>query len=211
MKLVYLAYTLQLSPLFLAATLFSKANPALSQASNIVPDNTLGEESSQVIKNQNVNGLPTEVITGGAQREQNLFHSFQEFNVSEGRGAYFNSPNVDIQNIFSRVTGSNPSEIMGVLGTFGESNPDLYLINPNRIIFGENSSLDVGGSFTATTADAIEFGEGGLFSAVAPLKRLKQEILLLMSPKTLSLTIVVLAVKFQVLAIREISILILIL
>ena len=166
MKPLYLAYTLQLSPLFLIATLFSKANPALSQASNIVPDNTLGEESSQVIKN--VNGQPIEVITGGAQREQNLFHSFQEFNVNEGRGAYFNSPNADVQNIFSRVTGSNASKIMGVLGTFGESNPDLYLINPNGIIFGENSSLDVGGSFTATTAEAIEFSEGGLFSTVAP-------------------------------------------
>lgn len=127
---------------------------------------TIGEESSQVI--ENVNEQPIEVITGGAQREQNLFHSFEEFNVSEGRGAYFNSPNVDIQNIFSRVTGSNPSEIMGVLGTFGESNPDLYLINPNGIIFGENAALDVQGSFTATTADGIEFSEGGLFSAVAP-------------------------------------------
>lgn len=166
MKPVFLSSALQVSPLILAATLFAKANPALSQASNIVPDDTLGEESSQVI--ENFNELPVEVITGGAQRGQNLFHSFQEFNVSEGRGAYFNSPNVDVQNIFSRVTGSNPSEIMGVLGTFGESNPDLYLINPNGIVFGENSSLDVGGSFTATTADGIEFSEGGFFSAVTP-------------------------------------------
>ena len=138
MKPVFLSSALQVSPLILAATLFTKANPALSQASNIVPDDTLGDESSQVI--ENFDGQPVEVITGGAQREQNLFHSFQEFNVSEGRGAYFNSPNVDVQNIFSRVTGSNPSEIMGVLGTFGESNPDLYLVNPNGIIFGENAS-----------------------------------------------------------------------
>ena len=166
MKPVFLSSALQVSPLILAATLFAKANPALSQASNIVPDDTLGEESSQVI--ENFDGQPVEVITGGAQREQNLFHSFQEFNVSEGRGAYFNSPNVDVQNIFSRVTGSNPSEIMGVLGTFGESNPDLYLVNPNGIVFGENASLDVQGSFTATTAEAIEFSEGGFFSAVAP-------------------------------------------
>ncbi|MBE9044688.1 filamentous hemagglutinin N-terminal domain-containing protein [Pleurocapsales cyanobacterium LEGE 10410] len=165
MKLLYLACTLQLSPLILAATLFSKANPALSQASNIVPDNTLGEESSQVIENQNVNGLPTEVITGGAQREQNLFHSFQEFNVSEGRGAIFANPNA-IDNIFSRVTGSNPSNILGRLGVGGAAN--LYLINPNGIVFGENAALDVQGSFTATTAEGIEFSEGGLFSAVEP-------------------------------------------
>ena len=165
MKPLYLAYTLQLSPLILAATLFSKANPALSQASNIVPDNTLGEESSQVIENQNVNGLPIEVITGGAQREQNLFHSFQEFNVSEGRGAIFANPDA-VNNIFSRVTGNNVSNILGALGVGGAAN--LYLINPNGIIFGENSSLVVQGSFTATTANGIRFGEQGEFNTINP-------------------------------------------
>jgi filamentous hemagglutinin family protein len=166
MKPVSLTSTLKFSPLIVFATLFSEVNPVLSQASNIVPDNTLGSESSQVI--ENVNGQTIEVITGGAVREKNLFHSFQEFNVSEGREAYFNSPNADIQNIFSRVTGNNPSEIMGVLGTFGASNPSLYLINPNGIIFGANSSLVVGGSFTATTADGIRFGQQGEFSTINP-------------------------------------------
>ena len=166
MKPVFLSYSLQVSPLILAVTLFCKTDSVLSQPSNIVPDNTLGDETSQVV--ENFNDQPIEVITGGAQREQNLFHSFQEFNVSEGRGAYFNSPDVNIQNIFSRVTGGNPSEIMGVLGTFGESNPNLYLINPNGILFGENASLDVGGSFAATTASGIEFGEQGNFDTINP-------------------------------------------
>ena len=44
----------------------------------------------------------------------------------------------------------------------------MFLINPNGIIFGENASLDVGGSFTATTADSIQFGEQGFFSASNP-------------------------------------------
>jgi large exoprotein involved in heme utilization and adhesion len=55
----------------------------LAQQSNIVPDNTLGAESSQVISN--FGGLPREVITGGAIRQINLFHSFKEFNISDGR------------------------------------------------------------------------------------------------------------------------------
>ncbi len=137
--------------------------PCFAQSSNIIPDNSLGAESSQV--DENFSGLPLEVITGGAQRGINLFHSFQEFNVSEGRGAYFFSPNAEIQNILTRVTGRNPSEILGTLGTFGNSQPNLYLINPNGIVFGENASLDVGGSFVATTANGIEFGEQGSFSA----------------------------------------------
>ncbi|MBD2527678.1 S-layer family protein [Nostoc sp. FACHB-133] len=139
---------------------------AQAQQSNIVPDNTLGAESSQVIGN--FLGLPIEVITGGATRQINLFHSFQEFNISEGRGAYFFSPSADIQNILARVTGGNRSEILGTLGTFGNSQPNLFLINPNGIIFGEKASLNVQGSFVATTANGVQFGNAGNFSATNP-------------------------------------------
>jgi filamentous hemagglutinin family protein len=148
------------------ASLEAFINPCFAQSSNIVPDDSLGADSSQV--DENFLGLPLEVITGGAQRGINLFHSFREFNVSEGRGAYFFSPNAEIQNILTRVTGRNPSEILGTLGTFGNSQPNLFLINPNGIVFGENASLDVGGSFVASTANGIEFGEQGVFSATNP-------------------------------------------
>lgn len=151
-----------------------------AQQSNIVPDNTLGTESSQVIGN--FQGLPIEVITGGATRQINLFHSFQEFNVSEGRGAYFFSPSADIQNILARVTGNKPSEILGRLGTFGNSSPNLFLINPNGIVFGKNASLDVQGSFVGTTANGIQFGNQGVFSATnsqaVPLLTINPSVLL---------------------------------
>ena len=52
---------------------------------------------------------------------------------------------------------------MGVVG-----NANLFLINPNGIVFGPNASLDVQGSFVATTANAVEFGSCGIFSASAP-------------------------------------------
>ncbi len=137
--------------------------PCFAQSSNIVPDNTLGDESSQVL--ENFQGLPVEVIRGGAQRGINLFHSFREFNISEGRGAYFSSPNAEIQNILTRVTGNNRSNILGTLGTFGSSQPNLFLINPNGIVFGRNASLDVRGSFVGSTADTIKFADGNFFSA----------------------------------------------
>jgi filamentous hemagglutinin family protein len=144
------------------------ANKALAQStpSNIQADDTLGTESSQII--QNFQGQPTEVITGGATRGINLFHSFKEFNVSEGRDAYFFSSSADIQNILARVTGGNRSEILGTLGTVGNSQPKLFLINPNGIIFGVNARLDVPGSFVGTTANGVQFGERGLFSATNP-------------------------------------------
>jgi filamentous hemagglutinin family protein len=148
------------------------ATPVSAQ-SVIVPDNTLGTESSNVVTN--FNGSPTEVITGGANRGINLFHSFQQFNVSEGRSAYFLSPGADIQNILARVTGRNRSEILGRLGTFqvvngnfAGSKANLFLMNPNGIIFGKDASLDLQGSFVGTTANAIQFGEKGNFSATNP-------------------------------------------
>lgn len=138
-------------------------NYALAQ---ITPDATLGDESS-VSTPLDVQGLPIDRIDGGAIRGTNLFHSFLEFNVAADRGAYFFSP-ANIQNILARVTGSNPSQILGTLGTFGASSPNLFLINPNGIIFGQNASLDVGGSFVTTTANAVRLGDTGLFNASEP-------------------------------------------
>ncbi|MHC5721296.1 MAG: two-partner secretion domain-containing protein, partial [Nostoc sp.] len=93
----------------------------------LIPDNTLGIERSQVIPiNQN-----NDRIEGGAARGTNLFHSFQDFNVGVGRGIYFANPQ-GITNIFSRVTGSNSSNIFGKLGVLGNAN--LFLLNTNGIV-----------------------------------------------------------------------------
>ncbi|MGB3615417.1 MAG: filamentous hemagglutinin N-terminal domain-containing protein, partial [Elainellaceae cyanobacterium] len=124
---------------------------------------TLGDERSQV--SENFIGLPIEIITGGAQRGQNLFHSFEEFNISAGRTAFFDSPE-EIDNIFSRVTGANPSNILGTLGTFGGT-ADVFLINPNGIVFGPDANLSVGGSFFATTGSHLLFEDGFTFSTSA--------------------------------------------
>jgi filamentous hemagglutinin family protein len=129
--------------------------------SQVTPDDTLGDESSVV----NTRDETSDSINGGAIRGQNLFHSFEEFNVGEDRGVYFSNPN-DVTNIFSRVTGNNVSNILGTLGVDGVAN--LFLINPNGIVFGEGASLDVQGSFAATTADGIEFGEQGFFGVSNP-------------------------------------------
>lgn len=136
-------------------------NYTLAQ-SQIVPDNTLGAESSTVTPA--ASDSTVDEIRGGAIRGTNLFHSFREFNVGEGRGAYFLSPNANIQNILARVTGGNASEILGTLGTGGVSSPNLFLINPNGIIFGQNASLNIGGSFVASTASSL-IADGNQFSA----------------------------------------------
>lgn len=124
----------------------------------IIPDSTLGRENSTVTSIGAVDR-----INGGATRGANLFHSFQEFNIANGRSAFFsNAPG--IENILSRVTGNNPSNILGTLGV-STGNANLFLINPNGIIFGQNAQLSLNGSFVATTANAIQFGDQGLFIA----------------------------------------------
>ena len=136
-----------------------------SAIAQIIPDHTLGRESSVVVPDVEINGIKSDRLEGGAIRGSNLFHSFQEFNIDAGRGAYFANP-AAIVNIFSRVTGVNPSEIFGTLGVLGNAN--LFFLNPNGIIFGPNASLDVRGSFFGTTANSFVFPDGSEFSATNP-------------------------------------------
>ena len=131
----------------------------------ITPDNTLGTESSVINSDVELNEKLVDLIEGGAIRDANLFHSFEQFNLTEGQNVYFANP-AGIENILTRVTGIDASKILGTLGVNGAAN--LFLLNPNGIIFGENASLDMGGSFAASTADAIQFGDRGFFSATEP-------------------------------------------
>jgi filamentous hemagglutinin family protein len=130
----------------------------------ITPDETLGTERSQVNRRV-VRGQAADAIDGGAQRGANLFHSFRDFNVNEGQRVYFSNP-AQVENIFSRVTGGDVSNILGTLGVDGVAN--LFLLNPNGIIFGPNARLDISGSFLATTADRFTFPDGSGFGATDP-------------------------------------------
>ncbi len=131
----------------------------------ITPDNTLSGENSVVTPNILINGLPADRIDGGAIRGAHLFHSFAQFNVQNGQRVYFANP-VGIENILSRVTGTDLSDILGTLGVDGGAN--LFLLNPNGIMFGPNAELDIRGSFLGSTADSLVFGNSSEFSATNP-------------------------------------------
>src|SRR4028119_1643169 len=105
-------------------------------------------------------------ISGGSlsPKQANLFHSFTEFGLSEGQTANFLT-NPNIQNILGRITGGNPSLINGLIQVTG-GNSNLFLMNPAGMIFGPNASLNVPGSFNATTATGIGFGNNQWFSAI---------------------------------------------
>lgn len=104
-------------------------------------------------------------IEEGTIRGKTLFHSFDKFSIPTNKQAYFTNP-IGINLILSRVTGKGISNINGTLGVNGSA--DLFLMNPNGIIFGPNASLNVNGSFLATTGSSFVFEDGEIFSASSP-------------------------------------------
>jgi filamentous hemagglutinin family protein len=124
----------------------------------VVSDGTVDTEVSLEV---GLLGITYQIQRGTTVGGRNLFHSFSRFDIPNGRTANFQTP-VGIVNIFARVTGSQASNIEGVINAGGSAN--LFLLNPNGIIFGQNARLNIGGSFVATTADAIEFPNNAVFS-----------------------------------------------
>jgi filamentous hemagglutinin family protein len=131
--------------------------PQPQTLAQITPDRTL---STTVLTTDRQNF----VIENGERQGNHLFHSFENFSVPTGGSAIFNNA-PEIQTIFSRVTGQNISNIDGLIRANGTAN--LFLLNPNGIILGENSRLEIGGSFVGSTAESIRFADGGEFSSVS--------------------------------------------
>jgi len=164
---IFLNFSLWLALVPLAALLNTKPAKAQSTGPQVTPvqsdieaapNDTNTQVPTNLDNNQNIN------ITGGQTSGNNLFHSFTRFNVTTGETANFVLPSSDIRNVINRVNGGNTSVINGNLNVDGNL-VNLYLMNPAGIIFGNGSSIDVSGSFTATTANGIRFGENNWFSA----------------------------------------------
>lgn len=102
----------------------------------------------------------------GQQYGPNLFHSFQLFNLNSQESATFTGP-PSVANVLTRITGGQRSFLNGPLRS-EIPNANLYLLNPNGILFGEQARLDISGSFHASTADYLRLGDNGYFSAHQP-------------------------------------------
>lgn len=108
----------------------------------------------------------------------NLFHSFQNFNLASGEVANFTTTSSNIANVISRVTSGEASQINGTLRLSAASGtPAFFFINPAGITFGAGASVDVPGAFHVSTANDIRFTDGRVsadltqsssFSSAAP-------------------------------------------
>ena len=79
------------------------------------------------------------------QTSQNAVVNWQQFNVGSQEYVIFNQPNASAA-ILNRIIGGDASTILGNITANGR----VFLINPNGIIFGQGSKIDVG-SLVAST------------------------------------------------------------
>ncbi|MGP1384534.1 MAG: two-partner secretion domain-containing protein [Thainema sp.] len=121
----------------------------VSANAQVTSDGTLSTTVSRTGSNFTINN--------GSRVGNNLFHSFSQFSVPTNGAAIFNNA-ADVQTIFSRVTGGSASNIDGLIQTNGSAN--LFLLNSAGILFGPNARLDISGSFVASTASSVLFGDG---------------------------------------------------
>jgi filamentous hemagglutinin family protein len=126
------------------------AEPSFLVAQSI----TAAEDGTGTVVTQTDNTFD---ITGGTQEGNNLFHSFEQLGLDSNQIANILSGS-DINNILGRVVGGDASVINGLLQVTG-GNSNLYLMNPAGIVFGPNAQVITPGSFSASTADAIQIGD----------------------------------------------------
>ena len=104
----------------------------------------------------------------GSLAGTNLFHSFGDFNIGRGQTVIFEDVQKNfVDNVIARVTGGSASLIDGRLSVTPGGHANLYLLNPQGVIFGSGASLDVPGGFHVSTASFVKFQDGARFGASA--------------------------------------------
>lgn len=136
-------------------TLLLCATGVVHSQTAVIRDGTVGADAS--LQPQLNNGELTVDESMGLRPGDgvNLLHSFSEFGIAAGDTVRFTAdPTATTLRIISRVTGSGASLIDGTLQS-NVSGADLYLLNPMGIVIGESGSVDVSGSFHASTAQSL--------------------------------------------------------
>lgn len=106
--------------------------------------------------------------TLGRQAGNNLFHSFQTFNVQSGQSAVFTTSSASIANVIARVTGGSASTIAGQLRLQAAGGaPGFFFINPAGVTFGAGAAVDVPGAFYVSTAHYLKFPDGNFHADAA--------------------------------------------
>lgn len=120
----------------LASTALTHAAPALAN-----PEGGVVAGGSATISETGPGRLDVD------QHSDRAIIDWRSFDIAAGEGTHFRQPSANAVAL-NRVVGNDPSGIFGDLTANGR----LYLVNPNGVVFGPGSRIDVGG-LVATTAD----------------------------------------------------------
>jgi filamentous hemagglutinin family protein len=93
------------------------------------------------------------------QSSQNLFVDWLSFNVGSDETVNFVQPSANAVAV-NEISSTNGSQILGHLNANGE----VWLINPNGIIFGQVAEVNVGGLVASTLNDVSSSGNAASFS-----------------------------------------------
>ncbi len=148
-------------PLALRVVLLALCGCSCTHAQNVKFDGKFGH---RVLTAPNYDILASD----GLRKGDNLFHSFQQFDLVHGETAtFFGEQGVQTKNVLSRVTGGKVSSIDGTIRTDPSTlaGANFFLINPSGILFGPNASMDVSGSVAFSTADYLKLADGARFVA----------------------------------------------
>ncbi|WP_180042336.1 MBG domain-containing protein [Acinetobacter sp. YH12218] len=128
----WLLCSLSLSMALVAnATWAGVANTALPTGANIT------QGSAQISQNNNSLNIN--------QNSQNLSTNWNTFNIGKDATVNFNQPNQSSIAV-NRVLDNNASQIMGKLNANGQ----VFLLNPNGVIFSKTAQVNVGGIVAST-------------------------------------------------------------
>ncbi len=79
------------------------------------------------------------------QSSSRLAINWQSFNIGSGESVTFNQPSSQAIAL-NRILGQDPSTILGSLSANGQ----VFLLNPNGVLFGAGAQVDVGGIVAST-------------------------------------------------------------
>ncbi len=107
-----------------------------------------GSASALPTGSQVISGMAGITTSGSSMtitNSANAIINWQGFSIANGETTRFIQPSA-LSAVLNRVTGGNPSQILGAL----QSNGKVLLINPSGIIFGPGSRVDVNGLIAST-------------------------------------------------------------
>ncbi len=114
---------------------------------------------------QVVNGQASFAVQGNTftiKNSPSTIINWQAFSIGNNEAVRFIQQSASSA-VLNRITGQNPSYILGIL----QSNGQVFLINPNGVLFGQGARVDVNGLVVSTLGLSNQDFLAGTYNFIA--------------------------------------------